>query len=95
MVALEDALVPVEPSSPNLARNLLYGAGIGLLAGLVISLLRRLLDVNVRTVGDAREASGTGLLGAAPEDPSLKQAGGPADLSAPRPGRRSANCAPT
>lgn len=85
VVALEDALVPAEPSSPNLARNLLYGAGIGLLAGLVISLLRRLLDVNVRTVGDAREASGTGLLGAVPEDPSLKQAGGPADLLAPRP----------
>lgn len=71
VTAMEDALAPSSPSSPNHLRHLLVGAGLGLLAGLVAAFLRRLLDVNVRTTTDARQAAGAGLLGVVPQDPTL------------------------
>ena len=69
--ALEDALVPSAPSTPNTLRNVLYGAGIGLLAGLVVAFLRRLLDVNIRTTTDVQKSAGAGLLGTLPKDESF------------------------
>ena len=72
VTAMEDALVPATPSSPDRVRHLLYGLGAGLVLGLIVALLRRLLDVNVRTTTDAQVAGGAGLLGAIPLDPSMK-----------------------
>lgn len=72
VTAMEDALVPATPSSPDRVRHLLYGLGAGLVLGLIVALLRRLLDVNVRTTMDAQVAGGAGLLGAIPLDPSMK-----------------------
>ena len=69
--ALEDALVPSSPSTPNTLRNVLYGAGIGLLVGLVAAFLRRLLDVNIRTTTDVQKSAGAGLLGTLPKDDSF------------------------
>ena len=72
VTAMEDALAPAAPSSPDRVRHLLYGLGAGLVLGLVVAFLRRLLDVNVRTTTDAQVAGGAGLLGAIPLDPSMK-----------------------
>ncbi|UBH24467.1 chain length determinant protein [Micrococcus porci] len=72
VTAMEDALPPAGPSSPDHLRNALIGAGIGLLAALAVAFLRRVLDVNVRTTTDATEASGAGLLGAIPQDGTMK-----------------------
>lgn len=69
--ALEDAQVPSSPSSPDTLRNVVYGAGLGLLAGLLYTFLRRLLDVNIRTTTDVAEATDAGLLGTLPQDPSF------------------------
>lgn len=78
VTAMEDALAPAAPSSPDRVRHLLYGLGAGLVLGLIVAFLRRLLDVNVRTTTDAQVAGGAGLLGAIPLDPSMK-----ADRTAP------------
>ncbi|PZQ79578.1 MAG: hypothetical protein DI545_04370 [Micrococcus luteus] len=72
VTAMEDALAPAAPSSPDRVRHLLYGLGAGLVLGLIVAFLRRLLDVNVRTTTDAQVAGGAGLLGAIPLDPSMK-----------------------
>lgn len=72
VTALEDALAPTVPSSPNHLRNILYGLAIGGLIGLAIAFLRRMLDVNVRTTTDAQVGAGAGLLGAIPQDKTLK-----------------------
>lgn len=71
VTAMEDALPPGSPSSPDYLRNALYGLGAGLVVGVAIAFLRRVLDVNVRTTKDAQEAAGTGLLGAVPREKSL------------------------
>ena len=71
VTAMEDALPPQRPSSPDHVRNALIGASIGLLAALAAAFLRRLLDVNVRTTTDATEAGGAGLLGAIPQDKTM------------------------
>ena len=72
VTAMEDALAPTSPSSPDRVRDMLYGLGAGLLLGLIVAFLRRLVDVNVRTTTDAQVAAGAGLLGAIPQDPGMK-----------------------
>lgn len=82
--AMEDALPPTRPSSPNVLRNALVGAVAGLLLALAAAFLRRMLDVNVRTTTDAVQTSGAGLLGAIPQDKALSVARDAA-LGAPSP----------
>ncbi|MCT2089514.1 polysaccharide biosynthesis tyrosine autokinase [Micrococcus terreus] len=82
--ALEDAQVPASPSSPDTIRNVLYGAGFGLLAGLTIAFLRRLLDVNVRTTTDVQQAARAGLLGTLPRDDAFQESGAGASTGSPR-----------
>lgn len=71
VTAMEDALPPSAPSSPDYMRNALYGLALGLVAGIAAAFLRRVLNVNVRTTKDAQEATGIGLLGAIPQEKSL------------------------
>ena len=84
VTAMEDALAPTAPSSPDHPRNVLYGLAIGGLIGLLIAFLRRFLDVNVRTTTDAQAGAGAGLLGAIPQDKTMK-AERTARLEAPSP----------
>lgn len=72
VTALEDALPPSSPASPNHKRNILYGLGIGALVGLVLAFLRRMLDANVRTTTDAQVGAGVGLLGVIPQDKTMQ-----------------------
>ena len=71
VTAMEDALPPGGPSSPDYERNALYGLAAGLVLGVAVAFLRRVIDVNVRTTKDAQEAAGAGLLGAVPQEKSL------------------------
>ena len=55
VVPLSDARVPSAPVSPDTRRNVLVGVVAGLGAGLAIAVLRRLLDVKVRSRADVKE----------------------------------------
>ena len=67
VVPLDDAVRPSEPVAPSLRSSLIFGALGGLIAALVILLLRRVLDVKVRTHTDMSELMGTGVLGRVPK----------------------------
>ena len=67
VVPLSDARVPSAPVSPDTRRNVLVGVVAGLGAGLAIAVLRRLLDVKVRSRADVKEVTGAGVIGAVPE----------------------------
>lgn len=82
--ALEDAVVPTAPSSPNIPLNVASGAAIGLALALAVAFLRRLFDVNIRTTTDARVAAGAGILGALPSDETFSLTGDGVDHLAPR-----------
>ena len=75
VVPLSDARVPSAPVSPDTRRNVLVGAVAGLGAGLAIAVLRRLLDVKVRSRADVKEITGAGVIGAVPENASLTRTG--------------------
>jgi chain length determinant protein EpsF len=60
---LSPATAPLEPSSPNLKKNLVAGALLGLLLGLVAAIGWELLDRRVRTEEDMRIAEGVPVLG--------------------------------
>ncbi|MDO5633341.1 MAG: polysaccharide biosynthesis tyrosine autokinase [Micrococcus sp.] len=71
VTAMEDALPPAGPSSPHVLRNAAIGMALGLVAGIVVSLLRRVVDLRIRTTTDAQNATGAGLLGVIPKDETL------------------------
>ncbi|PEH50706.1 tyrosine-protein kinase domain-containing protein [Micrococcus luteus] len=75
VVPLSDARAPEAPFSPNTLRNVLTGALAGLVVGVLLALLRRLMDVKVRHRSDVREITGAGVMGALPEHESLTQTG--------------------
>lgn len=52
-----------DPISPDTLGNLWRGAGIGLVVGLLVTLLRARLDRSVRDVDDAEEATGAAVVG--------------------------------
>jgi len=66
LVPSEKALLPGAPSSPDYQRNLLMGAGGGLVLGYGISLARRSIDRKIRTVGNVEEAGVGSVVGIIP-----------------------------
>ena len=60
---LAPALVPTDPSSPNVSRNLLLGGVLGLLLGLGVALLRQILDTRVRSEQDVAAVTERPMLG--------------------------------
>jgi len=62
------AKAPDSPSSPNVVRNLAVGLALGLLLGVGVSLLRRILDTNVRTEQDVLAVTDRAVLGVVPFD---------------------------
>ena len=60
---LAPALVPTEPSSPQVLRNLALGLLLGVVLGLGVALLRHVLDTKVRTESDIQAVTGAPILG--------------------------------
>ena len=67
---LTPAQVPLSPSSPQVVRNLAAGLALGLLLGIGVAIVRRLLDTKVRTELDVRNVTDSSILGVVPFDDS-------------------------
>ena len=63
LTSVDTAQVPTGPSSPKTSLNLLLGLLYGLAAGLVVAILRNVLDRHVRTEADLRRSTSLPLLG--------------------------------
>lgn len=79
---LTAAARPSAPSSPNWQRNLVAGAAVGLLAGIVLVVLRKQLDSRIRHTSEVEKLTGSGVLGVIPKAPTLqsKRRGGLGEL---------------
>ena len=64
---LEEAKLPVSPSSPNIKLNVLLGAVLGGFLAVVGVLVREILDDRVRRPEDVEDALGMTLLGIVPD----------------------------
>ena len=77
IVPVEPAVTPTTPVSPNWARNLVLGFGLGVVVGGGLIMVRHSLDRRVRQVTDAEIAADASGLGIIPfdrqlEDPELR-----------------------
>ncbi len=63
--------LPGAPSSPNYRLNLIVGAVIGLLAGIVLAFVGNYFDTSIKTLEDAERSLGLPVLGVIPQDAGL------------------------
>ena len=63
--------LPGAPSSPNYRLNLIVGAVIGLLAGIVVAFIGNYFDTSIKTLEDAERSLGLPVLGVIPQDAGL------------------------
>ncbi|GAA4187271.1 polysaccharide biosynthesis tyrosine autokinase [Gryllotalpicola kribbensis] len=66
---VQDAVVPLKPSSPNVTLNVLLGLLIGLALGVAVAVLRETLDTRVRTEHDVESISAAPIVGGITFDP--------------------------
>ncbi len=67
----QNAVLPIAPSSPNVAMNLVIGAVLGLLLGVLVALAYDYFDTSVKTLEDAERHLGLPVLGVIPQDAGL------------------------
>ncbi|MEU5695948.1 polysaccharide biosynthesis tyrosine autokinase [Actinosynnema sp. NPDC020468] len=70
---VQEASVPAAPVAPSRPLSLLGGFAFGLLAGVVLALVRTSLDTTVHDESDLRAATGAVLLGEVPRDRSANR----------------------
>lgn len=63
--------LPGAPSSPNYRLNLIIGAVVGLMAGVVVAFMSNYFDTSVKTLEDAERSLGLPVLGVIPQDAGL------------------------
>ena len=63
--------LPGAPSSPNYRLNLIVGAVIGLLTGIVVAFIGNYFDTSIKTLEDAERSLGLPVLGVIPQDAGL------------------------
>ena len=63
--------LPGAPSSPNYRLNLIVGAVVGLMAGVVVAFMSNYFDTSVKTLEDAERSLGLPVLGVIPQDAGL------------------------
>jgi capsular exopolysaccharide synthesis family protein len=71
----QTATVPTSPSSPQVARNAILGAVVGLLLGLCLAILLERFDRRIREPKDLEDIYGLPLLGVVPESSALSRSG--------------------
>ncbi len=67
----QKATLPVVPSRPNVALNLIVGALAGLVAGILVAFAYDYFDTSVKTLEDAERHLGLPVLGVIPQDAGL------------------------
>ncbi len=67
----QQATLPMAPSRPNVALNLILGAVVGLVAGILVALAYDYFDTSVKTLEDAERHLGLPVLGVIPQDAGL------------------------
>ncbi len=67
----QQAALPVAPSRPNVALNLILGAVVGLVAGVLVAFAYDYFDTSVKTLEDAERHLGLPVLGVIPQDAGL------------------------
>jgi len=72
---LNSALPPIQPSSPNVRRNLILAAILGLMLGIGIAVTRELLDRRLRTQEELQEFGDAEFLGRLPAHVSGNSSG--------------------
>ncbi len=63
--------LPGAPSSPNYRLNLIVGAVVGLIAGIVVAFMSNYFDTSIKTLEDAERTLGLPVLGVIPQDAGL------------------------
>ncbi|WP_052459711.1 CpsD/CapB family tyrosine-protein kinase [Tessaracoccus massiliensis] len=69
----ETASLPTVPQQADLTRNLLVGLLAGLALGVGVAIMRRQLDIRVRTQTDVEELTGHAVLGIVPETKEMRR----------------------
>jgi len=71
LVAGDSARLPTSPSSPNVRLDVMIGALLGLVAGVVFALVRRTFDRRLRSASDITDAVDASVVGVLPVDKEL------------------------
>ncbi|AYG04174.1 polysaccharide biosynthesis tyrosine autokinase [Gryllotalpicola protaetiae] len=66
---VQDAVVPLSPSSPNIPLNIALGLLVGLAIGVAVAVLRETLDTRIRTEHDIEAISPAPIVGGITFDP--------------------------
>lgn len=77
LTSVDTAQAPSAPSSPKTSLNLALGLLYGMAAGLVVAVLRNVLDRHVRTEADLRRSTSLALLGGITESAAPKASSAP------------------
>ncbi len=80
LVPYESAIAPGAPVSPNWRMNLALGAIAGLVAGYIVSFIRKGVDQRVRSIGEIESLTTSGVIGVIPETPELAEQRSGGDL---------------
>ncbi len=65
------ANLPTVPSSPKVQLNLIVGAAVGIIAGIMVAFVYNYFDTSVKTLEDAEHHLGLPVLGVIPQDAGL------------------------
>jgi succinoglycan biosynthesis transport protein ExoP len=70
---IQPAVTPVNPSSPNVQLNIVFGLLVGLAVGLGVAVLRSVLDTRIHSSHDIEQVTDASILGGIALDPDAKK----------------------
>lgn len=69
LTRVQDAVVPLSPSSPNVRLNIVLGLLVGVVIGVAVAILRQTLDTRIRTEHDVEAITAAPIVGGITFDP--------------------------